>query len=223
MYLAIAINTDECVASQHLDEWAELLELQCLWPCLLAVVDGDLNTVWYRVIKIWQSETCTVNGVVSLTFGLYSSHAAWTTVAEGGSGSCFCAHTHVLMFCCCGWQTALRTCKTFCVIAMRCCCRVWHLHSPDVNDTVLVKSQKPCTVLTPFQLAHHTPALTHNSGSAGLENVSMKFTIVLYRVPACTHSIICTCSLLTCGRSKACLGRTQLWSSLSPCIHSKTS
>ena len=49
MYLAIAINTDECVASQHLDEWAELLELQCLWPCLLAVVDGDLNTVWYRV------------------------------------------------------------------------------------------------------------------------------------------------------------------------------
>ena len=40
--LPVAVDAYECVSSQHLDEWAELLELQCLRPHLLTMVDGNL-------------------------------------------------------------------------------------------------------------------------------------------------------------------------------------
>ena len=41
-HLPIAVHTNKSVSCEHLDEGTELLELQHLRPCLLAVVDGHL-------------------------------------------------------------------------------------------------------------------------------------------------------------------------------------
>ena len=50
--LSIAVDADEGVAGEHLDERTELLELQSLGPHLLAMVDGHLHTGAERTYSV---------------------------------------------------------------------------------------------------------------------------------------------------------------------------
>ena len=48
LHLPVAVDAYECVSSHHLDERAELLELQRLRPYLLTMVDGHLDITHSR-------------------------------------------------------------------------------------------------------------------------------------------------------------------------------
>ena len=98
----------------------------CLLWLMVTYTYICIGVIAALVMRVWAYS--------SLTFGLYSSHAAWTTVMEGGSGSCFWAHTHMLMFCCCGWREYLFSEE---VKRSRCA----DLHSPYVYDVVLIQCQ----------------------------------------------------------------------------------